>query len=80
MFPTQDRLALPINRPFFKKRPGLFPIPSPIPPPFIAGVMPMKKGGKVKAKKVKGYVRGGVIGQWLMEQQPLYDALRAVYK
>lgn len=51
MFPMQDRLALPINRPFFKKRPGLFP--SPLPPPFISGqILAMKKGGMVKKKKM----------------------------
>ena len=50
-------LPLPFNRPLLKKRPGLFPIPSPLPPPFLAGVMPMRKGGRVKktkkAKKTK---------------------------
>ena len=52
MFPLQDRLALPINRQLFKRRPGLFP--SPLPPPFISGmqIMPMKKGGVVKRKKM----------------------------
>jgi len=52
MFPSQDRLALPINRQLFKKRPGLFP--SPLPPPFISGqILAMKKGGMVKKKMTK---------------------------
>lgn len=47
MFPTRDRLALPIG-PFVQrvfKKPGLFP------PPFISQVLPMKKGGMVKRKR-----------------------------
>jgi hypothetical protein len=49
MFPTRDRLALPVGpfaqRLFPGKKPGLFP------PPFISQVLPMKKGGMVKRKR-----------------------------
>jgi hypothetical protein len=48
----RDILALPFNKPRFGKLPGLFP--SPLPPPFISGIMPMRKGGIVKRKTRKG--------------------------